>query len=259
MPEPTAAPRADEFYVGYLALPRGHRLLLRYLLPALLWLMTGISALVASQMRDAGRGAWDASDRQVFVGVLDVSPYPVLRHAAHEPARAGVSPASYLLVEAGKLGGRDGLQKYQGQEVQVAGTVLQRDGRAMIELAPGEDAVRPVEGPPAVLAAPSLVGRVTLRGEIVDSKCFLGAMRPGDGKTHRACAQLCIAGGLPPMLVTRDAAGRCDYYVLTTATGDTAGDVVRLFVAEPVEVTGELERLDDFMILRVDAGGIRRL
>jgi hypothetical protein len=34
-------------------------------------------------------------------------------------------------------------------------------------------------------------GPVELTGEIVDSKCFLGVMVPGSGKTHKECASLC--------------------------------------------------------------------
>src|SRR5690349_19376703 len=76
--------------------------------------------------------------------------------------------------------------------------------------------------------ARSLKEPVSLRGEIVDSKCFLGAMRPGNGKTHKACAMLCIAGGVPPMFVTRDSAGREEYYLLAGPDGGPApSDVVR--------------------------------
>ena len=41
-------------------------------------------------------------------------------------------------------------------------------------------------------------GPVTVSGEIVDSKCFLGVMVPGAGKTHKECASLCLRGGIPP-------------------------------------------------------------
>jgi hypothetical protein len=146
-----------------------------------------------------------------------------------------------------------------GAMVRVSGSLLERDGRRIIELAPGPDAVAVIH---AAQAAPPVrvpLGHATLRGEIVDSKCYLGAMRPGDGKTHRACAQLCIAGGVPPMLVTRDAGGNSAYFLLTAPDGAVADALVRPYVAEPVEVSGELERLDDLRILRVDAGGIGRL
>lgn len=258
--------RAPEFYIGYRTLPEGHRSLFRAVVPAMLWLMAALAALMAARMRDAGPAKWDASDRRIFTGRLDVSPYPVLRLATGPGAAAGAA-GSYLLVEAGKLGGRAGLEDMDGAMVRVSGSLLQRDGRRMIELAPGPGAVVVTHSAQAAPAEREAMGTVTLRGEIVDSKCFLGAMRPGDGKTHRACAQLCIAGGIPPMLVTRGAGGRYEFFLLTTSVGapagDTsagapAGDAVRPFVAEAVEVTGRLHRLDDLLVLRVDEGGIRR-
>jgi hypothetical protein len=259
MPDRPAVPIPDEFYVGYLPLPAGQRRWLRVMLPALLWAIAGAAALMASQMRDAGNGRWTSSDRQVFVGTIDIAPYPVLRQASVDPAPADGPLGAFILVEAGKLGGRAGLEKFQCRRVRVAGSLIHRDGRSMIELAPGSDAVAAIEGDPASLKKPTPVGHAELRGEIVDSKCFLGAMRPGDGKTHRACAQLCIAGGLPPMLVTRDAAGHAEYYLLTAPDGTPANALVRPFVAEPVEVRGQVERLDDLQFLRLDPGGILRL
>ena len=47
------------------------------------------------------------------------------------------------------------------------------------------------------------IGEVTLVGEVVDPKCWLGDMKPGDGKAHAACARLCMEGGIPPMLRVR--------------------------------------------------------
>jgi hypothetical protein len=49
---------------------------------------------------------------------------------------------------------------------------------------------------------------IEVRGEIVDSKCFLGVMVPGSGKTHKDCASLCLRGGIPPALYVRDQSGQ---------------------------------------------------
>ena len=47
----------------------------------------------------------------------------------------------------------------------------------------------PTAGPstdaPIHLASAVDFGEVTLAGEIVDSKCYLGVMNPGNGKVHR--------------------------------------------------------------------------
>jgi hypothetical protein len=84
--------------------------------------------------------------------------------------------------------------------VRVRGTLIQRDADRMLEVRSGG-----IEGMPgAPRVAPGSLhrrGDATLRGEIVDSKCHLGVMKPGEGPLHRDCAVRCLLGGAPPMLV----------------------------------------------------------
>jgi hypothetical protein len=94
---------------------------------------------------------------------------------------------------------------------------------------------------------------VTLAGEIVDSKCYLGVMNPGNGKVHRDCAARCISGGIPAAFVVKDAAGVSKTLVLSNA-----GRLLE-FVAEPVEISGRLFRSNGMLKLRADPGSIRRL
>jgi hypothetical protein len=83
-------------------------------------------------------------------------------------------------------------------------------------------------------------------------------MKPGGGKTHKACAMRCIAGGIPPMLVTKDPSGRETFYLMVTADGGVANNLVYPFVGDRVDVTGSVEQQDDMLVLRVSAGSIRR-
>jgi len=98
-----------------------------------------------------------------------------------------------------------------------------------------------------------------VRGEIVDGKCFLGVMNPGATKVHRACAVRCISGGAPPILWVRDRAGAEAYLTLTGEDGRPVGPEILDVVAEPVEVTGRVERVGDRWYLRADPRTIRRL
>ena len=84
---------------------------------------------------------------------------------------------------------------------------------------------------------------ITLRGEIVDSKCFLGVMVPGEGKTHKDCASLCLRGGIPPAFVVRDREGRSALLLLVSESGGSlAGHAAASRLAgEPIEVTGVIE------------------
>ena len=83
-------------------------------------------------------------------------------------------------------------------------------------------------------------------------------MKPGGGKTHKACAMLCISGGVPPMLVTRDASKNETFYLLATDEGGVANERVVDFVGDPVEVSGQLERHGDLLVLRIAVEGVRR-
>jgi len=128
----------------------------------------------------------------------------------------------------------------------------------MIEISDGgirlDDGVNPRGG-----EAEQDLGQVTLVGEIVDSKCYLGVMKPGNTKTHRDCAARCISGGIPPVFLVRDAQGNAGYYLLVGKDGETLNHEVLGMIAEPLEISGELRRLGDLMSLRADPATFRRL
>lgn len=88
----------------------------------------------------------------------------------------------------------------------------------------------------------------TLVGEIVDTKCYLGAMKPGRGKPHRDCASLCIRGGIPAALLVRTENGE-RRLVHLVSLGRPVGAEVLDFVGPPVEVTGLLRREDGRLLL----------
>jgi hypothetical protein len=102
------------------------------------------------------------------------------------------------------------------------------------------------------------LGKLTLVGEIVDSKCFLGVMNPGQLTPHRACAIRCISGGIPPVLLVRQANGPPLYFLLVSHDGKPVNKQVLNLVAEPVEITGEVERQGELLILRADPVTYRR-
>jgi hypothetical protein len=175
-----------------------------------------------------------------------------------------------LLVEEGKFGALPRVEGFVqgragGVAVRATGTILHREGRWMLELAEGEKGLRRLTAaeearlPPLGWPAPEVLAEhAALNGEIIDPKCYLGAMKPGGGKTHKACAMLCISGGVPPMLVTRDAARNETFYLLATEEGGVANERVRDFVGDAVEVSGRLERHGDLLLLRIAANGVRR-
>jgi hypothetical protein len=266
-PSDPQAPDCDEFFIGWEPAPRKYAGFLRPIVVALLLIAGGVAATVAYLQRDPGRGHWDTDELRTFDGIVYTRPYAMIRVPGDKP---GDPPRTMLLVEEGKFGALprvEGLaqRKAEGVAVRVAGTVLHRDGRWMLELAEEEKGMRRLTAeeeaklPPLGWPAPKVLAEhVTLKGEIIDPKCYLGAMKPGGGKTHKACAMLCISGGVPPMLVTRDATRNETFYLLVTETGGVANERVLDFVGDPVEASGRLERHGDLLLLQVAANGVRR-
>jgi hypothetical protein len=103
------------------------------------------------------------------------------------------------------------------------------------------------------------LGEHTFIGEIVDSKCFLGVMNPGQLKPHRACAVRCISGGVPPVLLVRETNGTARYLVLVSRDGKPVNKQVLNIVAEPVGIRGELVRQGQMLVLRADPATYQRL
>jgi hypothetical protein len=234
----------EEFYVGYLPqAPAGLAALWRRVILGLLGSAAAIAAiLVFSQGRFAA-SVFEFQQYRDAEGVLRTRPYPRLEVSAE---------ATYLLAGPGKHGADDRVQGFDGRFVRLKGSLISRDGNSMLELKPGT--LQASSG--ATESARSIdLGRVSVTGEIVDSKCYLGVMNPGSGKVHRDCAARCISGGVPPALVVRDAAG-VSKTVLLAAPGRPLGREILQMVAEPVRVSGRLSRSGDLWLLEADA--IRR-
>jgi hypothetical protein len=103
------------------------------------------------------------------------------------------------------------------------------------------------------------LGQQTLVGEIVDSKCYLGVMNPGALIPHRACAIRCISGGVPPVLLVLQSNAPALCFLLVSRDGKPVNKQVLNLVAEPVQITGEVERQGDLLILRSDPATYRRV
>jgi hypothetical protein len=238
----------DNFFVGYLP-PRPMR---RWVAGAGAIGVLVIASLLALAQRDPGDATWDLSKQTEFAGELLAKPYPMLRISKPDG-----SIMTLLLVGEGKVGADDLISRFDGQHVRLKGHLLQRPVRSMLELSDAPDAVAPLNpaAPMATRASSSTPQRVTLRGEIVDPKCFLGAMKPGDGKTHKACATLCIRGGIPPVLMSVDERGALkDYLIVPDSL-----DAMLPYIADAVEVSGDVVETADLRIFCLKVATVRRV
>jgi hypothetical protein len=95
------------------------------------------------------------------------------------------------------------------------------------------------------------LGPSDLTGELVDTKCFFGAMRPATGKIHRGCAVRCLSGGVPPGILIRDGSGNAFVVMLTGQPGEQLEYNVQ-WAARMIEASGDLEMYQGTLVLRAD-------
>ncbi|MCE2392679.1 MAG: hypothetical protein J4G09_14575 [Proteobacteria bacterium] len=256
MPEPGTP---EEFYVGYRPqAPPGLARFVRLAVAGVLGLSALVALLLVFAQRPFSAASFEFGVRRTFEGWVLERPEPLL--VVPRPGRStGAAGASrYLLVAFGKHSAAGQVEGLDGRWVRLEGSLIYRDGLTMIELAEGS--IERLEGrqarPPG---AGEDLGGFTLVGEIVDSKCYLGVMKPGSLKPHRACATRCLSGGVPAVFVVRHGQGEASHLLLTDADGGSVNSRVLDRVAEPLRIRGRVERFGELLVLRADPETYERL
>ena len=244
----------DEFFIGWEAkVSAKTRRWLKGLIGGLLFVAVSVAALLVSgQQTVAPEGRFDFGTVREFRGVLVGEPVPALidDEGSHSllvaPFKHGLDPerAKALHLES----------------VRLKGTRIWRGEEEMIEVIP--ESIEVVNGRALgshPLGAEIDLGEVSLQGEIVDSKCFLGVMNPGNLKPHRACAMNCIQGGIPPILLVRNRNGEASHFLLLGPGGQAINQEILELVAEPVSVRGLLKRRGSQFVLYADPAHFSRI
>lgn len=247
----------DEFYIGYD--PSMPRRMARFVTRAVLLIgaLAALTAvLVAVGHKSLEAGTFEYGHPTSIAGTLLERPYPAL---IPDGARSG--DASVLLVAPGKHGADRLVQGLEGRHATVTGTRIRRGAFAMLEVDPASLAARATRSGRAPWIPEHTVAEtpVTLTGEIVDSKCFLGVMVPGSGNTHKKCASLCLRGGIPPALYVQDRAGRSSLVLLTSPSGEGVSTQAASLAGEVVTITGTLANRGGWLVIRSDPSSWRPL
>ena len=252
----------DDFYIGYLPeAPQGLARWIRARVIAVVLVVLGVGVALTAAQSDPGPARYEFGVVRTFEGDLRLDPVPHLELTRPGTTAAGAGRSRYLLTVFGKCGAESVVRGHEDRRVRLQGSLVHRAGSSMIEMADGieiEDL-----GPASEKQVALDLGIATLSGEIVDSKCHWGVMKPGDGKIHRACAVRCLAGGVPAALRIRGGGIRgaespMKYVLLAAEDGSAVNEHVLEMVAEPVTITGRLTRLGDLHILHADPATYRR-
>jgi hypothetical protein len=245
--------REDPFFIGWSStVPTGLRGFLAMVSVVVLCAAAVIGLALSATIDDPGGGDWAAGD-QTLRGTITSLPYPLL----HLPP-TGRHPAGHAVLLAGI--GKNGAEvdpALAGQVVEATGAMLKRGSIDMMQV--GEDPGLRTAAGEGVVPASVQLGRWRLVGEICDGKCWTGAMRPGNGIAHKACANLCLIGGLPPVLVTTAPVAGSTFLLLADADGGPMPDRLRPLVGLRISLDGAVERRGDLLVLRVAAASARPL
>ena len=188
---------SDEFYIGYEPkMPGALESYIRHVALGIVALAIVTPALLLYAQDRFAPGVFEFGRVRTFSGRLIEYPYPAL-----VAADGSETTAIYWLVGPGKHGAADIVRGRDGQRVRLSGSLIGREGSAMIEVVPDSLVEVSSTGPVEPMQSR---GVIVAEGEIVDSKCHLGVMKPGEGPTHRDCAVRCLLGRIPPMFVPRD-------------------------------------------------------
>jgi hypothetical protein len=251
----------DEFFIGWSnTVGNG---LGRFLGLAAILVITGLSALsalLALSITDPARSLLGANAvpelplEVTLRGMLTQEPYPFLLTTgdASQPTGHGV-----LLSGDGKRAAALDHATLGGPVVEVNGLLLKRGALDMLVVSETPRVLQDVR--PVTPAAPVQMGRWRVVGEICDGKCGAGIMSPGTGIAHKACANLCVIGGVPPVLVITHPLEGHQYLMIADDQGRALDSSLLRFVGMRVEIEGDVERRGDVAMMKIQPGKIRRL
>ena len=82
-------------------------------------------------------------------------------------------------------------------------------------------------------------------------------MKRGNSKPHRSCASLCIAGGIPPVLVVPTPEKTAEYYILKGTDGRDLNLEIFNEFAQSVTIKGQKTILNEWNILYLEPENIK--
>lgn len=246
------------FFVGYLGVPSGLKLFLAAIAAAIIAGAGAFAATIALTQDDPGDGAFRFDlGRQTVTGVIELTPTPIL-HVTEESDHVKVGH-TLMLSGGGKNGALPRARALNGQMATASGVLLTRGTLDMMQLRGGRNGLSAADGAdPVKSPVPESLGRWRLAGEICDGKCAAGAMRPGLGLAHKACANLCIINGLPPVFITTRPVEGAEFLLIAGEAEAPMPEELYDWVAEYVTLEGDISRHGDLLVLTVDTSTIQR-
>jgi len=242
----------DEFYQGFSpTIPKGILRFLLILIPLIALIVVALSLFLPSLHNQYSQATFTGF--REFEGLIVDRPVPHIMIPRQGSTNSDNAYSRYVLAGTSKVSVDKKVLDLAGKWVKLNALPVFRDGMTLLAV--------PARKPKIVEPAPNqsltppqgkTLGNFTLAGEIVDTKCNLGIMKPGRLKVHRDCAIRCISGGVPPSLRVVDATGNIKYFLLVDSESKAVNSRILDVVADPVSITGEVVQYGGLFVLKAN-------
>jgi len=249
----------SEFYIGWMAnAPKTFAKHVKKVLFILFPVALVVGYLLSTNQKKFSKSNFDFGKLTEIKGIYYNRPVPMLKVN---------DELTIPLVGYGKHGAETAIMELEkekvvslnGKEVILKGTLIYGNGKTLMQIDKNENPIVSIGAESMKQLQQTDLGVKTIRGEIVDPKCYFGVMKPGEGKAHRDCAIRCILGGIPPILHVQNEKGESNYYLIVGPNGEKMNEAVQDFVAEPVSIEAKIMQQDDWIILYTNKESIKRV
>jgi hypothetical protein len=251
----------DEFYIGWQNnAPTGYAKWTKRVIWVLFAIFILVGALMVMNQRGFIASTYEKNRFRILEGILITGPIPCLKILAGTDAQGVQHFERVLLVGIGKKSAAPMLhalkkqlkQPIAGKALRLKGKLIYFDGVLAFELGGQASLFQGYSKLKITSTLPRLLGKTQLNGEILDPKCYLGVMRPGEGKPHRSCAIRCIAGGIPPFFKSSTKEDYHQYFFVLDKNGRPINREIAPYVADEIQICGQVEKWDNWYILKAD-------
>ena len=199
--------------------------------------------------------------RQTVTGIIELTPVPVLHITqGNDRLQAG---HTLMLTSGGKNGAQKRAAPLAGQLATVSGVLVERGDLHMLQLRGGRNGLQAAPSPETAtgtmtnttsttVPTPEPLGRWKLAGEICDGKCLAGAMRPGRGLAHKACANLCLDGGIPPVFVSTQPVEGQEFLLIVGPDGSAMPPRAYDHIGQYITLEADIARHGDLLVMAID-------
>lgn len=252
----------QDFYIGWQSkAPQSFSKHVRKAI-ALLFIAVAIAAIVLALFQKKFPGSkFEYGQLTEVKGIFQKYPVPTLKVISSSDALGHTTYITMPLVGYGKSGAegiiaeleKENNTSFDNKQLTFRGTLIYNDGKTILQIDKHDYPMLKIqENPVNIKPVIKELGNVELNGEILDPKCYFGAMKPGHGKPHLDCAVRCVEGGISPVFCVRNENGEPGYYLLLGSEGEKINRQLKDFIAEPVSIKARAVQYDDWIVLYLD-------